>query len=104
VALPALARTDLHVGAGDYGTVLASFGAGALLGTLTAGQIGRSGRPALEVSAVFLTEAGLLGLAPVAGGLGPVLALSWRAFGAPPPTTSQGSAGAPGSLRAPGRS
>jgi MFS family permease len=69
VALPALVRGPLHAGAGSYGSLIAAFAAGALLGTLTAGQVRRARRPAVVGSIAFLAEALFLAIVPVAGGL-----------------------------------
>ena len=67
VALPALVHGPLHAGATVYGTVLAAFGAGALLGTIAAGQLGRLRRPAVVGSLAFLGEAACLAVTPYAG-------------------------------------
>jgi predicted MFS family arabinose efflux permease len=67
VALPALAHGPLHAGAAGYGTILAAFGGGALLGTITAGQVRRARRPAVTGSLAFLAEAVCTGIAPYAG-------------------------------------
>jgi MFS family permease len=67
VALPALAHGPLHAGAAGYGAILAAFGAGALLGTLTAGQLRRARRPAIAGSLAFLAEAVCTGVAPYFG-------------------------------------
>jgi MFS family permease len=71
VALPALVRGPLQAGAGSFGGLIAAFGAGALLGTLTAGQVRRARRPAMVGSIAFLAEALFLALVPVAGGVIP---------------------------------
>jgi MFS family permease len=69
VALPALARGPLHTGAGGYGSLIAAFGAGALLGTLAAGHVRRARRPAVVGSIVFLAEAVFLAVVPYVGGV-----------------------------------
>lgn len=71
VALPALARNGFHTNAGGYGGLLAAFGAGALLGTLVAGQARRVTRPAIWGSCAFLAEAGFLAVIPYLGGVIP---------------------------------
>ncbi len=81
VALPTLAREGFHVGAGGYGALLAAFGAGALLGTLAAGQARRARRPAMWASAAFLAEAGFLAAVPFSGGVVPA-AGALAAYGA----------------------
>jgi predicted MFS family arabinose efflux permease len=67
VALPALAHGPLHAGAAGYGAIIAAFGAGALLGTLAAGQVRRARRPAVAGSLAFLAEAACTGVAPYLG-------------------------------------
>lgn len=69
VALPALARDSLHTNPGGYGALLAAFGAGALLGTLAAGQARGARRPAIVASVAFLAEAGFLAAVPYLGGI-----------------------------------
>ena len=81
VALPALAHGPLHTGAGGYGGLLAAFGAGALLGALTAAQTPRIQRPAMLASVTFLIEAGCLAVIPYLGGTIPAGA-ALMAFGA----------------------
>jgi MFS family permease len=67
VALPALAHGPLHAGAGGYGTILAAFGGGALVGTLAAGQARRPRRPAVAGSLAYLAEAVCIGIVPYLG-------------------------------------
>jgi len=74
VALPALAHGPLRAGAAGYGAILAAFGAGALLGTLAAGQIRRARRPAVAGSLAFLAEAVCTGFAPYFGSTAAVAA------------------------------
>jgi predicted MFS family arabinose efflux permease len=69
VALPSLVHGPLHGGAGSYGSLIAAFGAGALLGTLVAAQARRARRPAVLGSLVFLGEALFLAVVPYVGGL-----------------------------------
>jgi predicted MFS family arabinose efflux permease len=68
VALPSLAHGPLHAGAAGYGGLIAAFGAGALLGTLAAGQVRRARRPAVAGSMAFLAQALFLGAVPYLGG------------------------------------
>ncbi|HVC22290.1 MAG TPA: MFS transporter [Candidatus Dormibacteraeota bacterium] len=68
VALPDLAHGPFHAGAGGYGALLAVFGAGALIGTLSAAQAGRPRRPALIGSWAFLVECLFMSLIPFLGG------------------------------------
>jgi len=69
VALPSLVHGPLRGSAGGYGSLIAAFGAGALLGTLAAGQARQARRPAVLGSLVFLGEALFLAVVPYAGGL-----------------------------------
>jgi predicted MFS family arabinose efflux permease len=68
VALPSLAHGPLHAGAGGYGALIAAFGAGALLGTIAAGQVGRARRPAIAGSVAFLAQALFIAVVPYLGG------------------------------------
>jgi len=67
VSLPALAHGPLHSGADGYGLILAAGGAGALLGSLLAGQVRRPRRPAVigvlgfQVAAVAILVTPFLG-------------------------------------------
>jgi predicted MFS family arabinose efflux permease len=72
VALPSLVRGPLHGGAGSYGALIAAFGAGALAGTLAAGQVRQARRPAIVAFIAFLIEALFMAVVPYAGGLVPV--------------------------------
>ena len=74
VALPALAHGPLHASAQGYGAILAGFAAGALLGTLAAGQAGQPRRPAVTGSAAFLIEAAAIAATPFLGVVGWVIA------------------------------
>jgi predicted MFS family arabinose efflux permease len=67
VALPALARGPFHAGAAGYGGLIAAIGAGALLGTLAAGQTARLRRPAVAASLAFLAEAAFMAVVPYLG-------------------------------------
>ena len=69
VALPSLVHGPLHGTAGGYGSLIAAFGAGALLGTIVAGQVRRARRPAMVGSLAFLAEALFLAVVPYVGGL-----------------------------------
>ena len=71
VALPSLVHGPLHGGAGGYGALIAAFGAGALIGTLVAGQVRRARRPAIVGLTAFLIEALFLAVVPYVGGLLP---------------------------------
>lgn len=68
VALPALAHGPLNTGADGYGALIAVLGAGALLGTIVAGNMGRARRPAITASVIFLFEALFMAAIPYLGG------------------------------------
>ena len=74
VALPELAHGPLHAGAQGYGAILAGFAAGALLGTLAAGQARSPRRPAVTGSSAFLIEAAAIAVTPFLGSVGWVIA------------------------------
>jgi MFS family permease len=67
VALPSLAHGPLHSGAVGFGWLIAAFGAGALAGTIVAGQASRARRPFLIGSLAFLGEAVCIAVAPYLG-------------------------------------
>jgi MFS family permease len=67
VALPDLARTSLHLGAAGYGGLIATFGGGALIGTLVAAQSRVLRRPAVVGSLAFLGAAGCAAAVPYLG-------------------------------------
>jgi predicted MFS family arabinose efflux permease len=68
VALPSLAHGPLHAGADGYGGLIAAFGAGALLGTIAAGQASRARRPAIAASVAFIAQALFIAVVPYLGG------------------------------------
>ncbi len=70
VALPDLAHGPLHAGASGYGILLAAFGAGALAGTLLAGQLDRLGRPAVVASWSFALSGVAIAIVPAFGVVG----------------------------------
>jgi len=67
VAMPALAHA--RYGASGYGTLLASFGAGAVIGTLIGSRMGALRRPAIVACAGFVVEGAALCLLPMSGGV-----------------------------------
>jgi len=69
IAIPSLAHGPLHASAAGYGALIAAFAAGALLGTVAAGQARRARRPAIVGSAAFLVEALFLAVVPYLGGV-----------------------------------
>jgi MFS family permease len=74
VALPELAHGPLHSGAQGYGAILAGFAAGALLGTLAAGQARSPRRPVVTGSLAFLAEAAAIAVTPFLGSVAWVIA------------------------------
>ena len=68
VALPALVHGPFHGGAAGFGSLIAAFGGGALVGTLVAGRVSALRRPAFVVSWVFIIQAGVMALVPFLGG------------------------------------
>jgi MFS family permease len=75
VALPGLAHGPLHAGARGYGAILAGFAAGALLGTLAAGQVSQPRRPVVIASLAFVMEAIAAAAAPYLGSVAAVVAV-----------------------------
>lgn len=67
VAMPALAHA--RYGASGYGTLLASFGAGAVIGTLIGSRMGALRRPPIVACTGFVVEGAALCLLPLSGGL-----------------------------------
>lgn len=67
VAMPALAHA--RYGASGYGTLLASFGAGAVIGTLIGSRMNSLRRPPIVACTVFVVEGAALCLLPLSGGL-----------------------------------
>lgn len=67
VAMPALAHA--RYGASGYGTLLASFAAGAVVGTLVGSRMGALRRPAIGACTGFVIEGAALCLLPLSGGL-----------------------------------
>jgi predicted MFS family arabinose efflux permease len=74
VALPELAHGPLHSSAQGYGAILAGFAAGALLGTLAAGQARSPRRPVITGSLAFLVEAAAIAVTPFLGSVAWVIA------------------------------
>lgn len=68
VALPALARGPMHLGASGYGALSAAMGAGLLLGTIIAAGIPSARKPFLVASLVLVPSAPLIAVLPYAGG------------------------------------
>jgi MFS family permease len=68
VALPALAKGPLHLGAGGYGALSAGLGAGLLLGTILGAWLPPARRPLLIASLVLLPTVPLIAAIPYTGG------------------------------------
>lgn len=68
VALPALAKGPLHLGAAGYGALTAGMGAGLLLGTISGSWLPPARRPLLIASLVLLPTAPLIAAIPYTGG------------------------------------
>ena len=68
VALPALAKGPLHLGATGYGVLSAAMGAGLLLGTLIASWLPPARRPLLTASLGLVPVAPLIAAIPYTGG------------------------------------
>jgi MFS family permease len=60
VALPVFARQTLQAGAAGYGTLIASFGIGALIGSLAAARLPSAHRPFIVGAVVFCVEAAVM--------------------------------------------
>lgn len=67
VAMPALAHA--RYGVSGYGTLLASFGAGAVIGTLIGSRMGALRRPTIAACSGFVVEGAALCLLPLSAGL-----------------------------------
>jgi len=68
VALPSLAHGPLHTSARGYGALIVAFGVGALIGTLTAGQVRPARRPAIVGTIAFMVGAIFSAAVPYLGG------------------------------------
>ncbi|MFZ0387306.1 MAG: MFS transporter, partial [Solirubrobacteraceae bacterium] len=68
VALPSLAHGPLHAGSAGFGALVASIGAGALIGTILAGQAPSFRRPAVIGSCGFIAQSAFEALVPYLGG------------------------------------
>jgi MFS family permease len=68
VALPAIARGPLHLGASGYGALSAAMGAGLLVGTISGSRLPPVRRPLLIASLTLLPTVPLIAVIPYAGG------------------------------------
>lgn len=80
VALPALARGPMHLGASGYGALSAAMGAGLLLGTILAASIPSVRRPFYAYTLALLPTVPLIAAIPYGGGLIPAAAIIIAAF------------------------
>ena len=80
VALPALARGPMHLGAGGYGTLSAAMGAGLLLGTILAASMPSVRRPFYTYTLALLPTIPLIAALPYSGALIPTAAILIVAF------------------------
>jgi MFS family permease len=80
VALPSLAHGPLHAGSAGYGALVASIGAGALIGTILAGQAPSFRRPAVVGCYGFIAQCVFEALVPYLGGTVPA-AIMLACFG-----------------------
>lgn len=80
VALPSLAHGPLHAGSAGYGVLVASIGAGALIGTILAGQAPSFRRPAVVGCYGFIAQCVFEALVPYLGGTVPA-AIMLACFG-----------------------
>ena len=72
VALPTLVHGPMHGGASSYGIILAAWGAGALVGSLFAGMLGKQKHKGLTILLAGLIVAAMIALLPTWGLIGAV--------------------------------
>jgi MFS family permease len=72
VALPTLVHGPMHGGASSYGIILAAWGAGALVGSLFAGMLGKQKHKGLVILPAGLIVAASIALLPTGGVMGAV--------------------------------
>lgn len=75
VALPALVHGPMHENASDYGIILAAWGAGAFVGSIFAGMLGKRQHKGLIMLLAGLLMAALIALLPIWGVLGAVVCM-----------------------------
>jgi MFS family permease len=75
VALPTLVHGSMHGGAGGYGAILAAWGAGALVGSILAGTLGKLKHKGLLMLADGLVTAASIALLPNWGVSGAVICM-----------------------------
>ena len=75
VALPALVHGPMHANAGGYGIILAAWGAGALVGAIVAGALGKRKHKGLTMLLAGLLMAALIALLPIWGVAGAVVCM-----------------------------
>src|SRR6266567_2962892 len=72
VALPTLVHGPMHGGASSYGIILAAWGAGALVGSLFSGMLGKHTHKGLAILLAGLIVAASIALLPTGGVIGAV--------------------------------
>src|SRR5262249_12215923 len=75
VALPALVHGPMHGNASGYGIILAAWGAGALVGSIVAGALGKGKHKGLIMLLAGLLMAALIALLPTWGLAGAVVCM-----------------------------
>jgi MFS family permease len=75
VALPALVHGPMHGGASSYGLILAAWSAGALVGAILAGTLGKRKHKGVVMLLAGLLMAALIALLPTGGVLGAVVCM-----------------------------
>jgi len=73
VALPTLVHGPLHGSASSYGIILAAWGAGALVGSIFAGMLGKLKHKGLTILLAGLIVAASIGLLPTWGVIGAIV-------------------------------
>lgn len=75
VALPALVHGPMHGGASGYGFILAAWGAGALVGSIFAGMLGKRKHKGLIILLGGLIVAAVIALLPIGGVPGAIVCM-----------------------------
>lgn len=75
VALPTLVHGPMHGGASSYGIILAAWGAGALVGSILAGMLGKQKHKGLAILLAGLIVAAAIALLPTWGVIGAVICM-----------------------------
>jgi len=80
VALPALVHGPLHGNASGFGIILAGWGAGAFIGAIGAGALGKGKHKGIIMLVAGLLMAALLALLPIWGVVGAVVCMLLAGF------------------------